>query len=57
MKFKHQGKYISRKALEEKLGKEKVAERIRAAKEKWADDPYTLMKWLDGMTILDDLQE
>lgn len=57
MKFYQNGKRISRKKLEEKLGKETVAQRVQSAKNEWVNDPGTLMLWLDGMKITHDMQE
>jgi hypothetical protein len=47
---------VSRKTLDEKFGKEKVAQRIVEAKETWQDDPYEQVSWMDGMTIGNELQ-
>ena len=51
MKFYLNDKKISKKAIEEKFGKEKVAQRIKDAKETWSEDPYTQVSWMDGMRI------
>ena len=47
---------VSRKTLDEKFGKEKVAQRIVEAKETWQEDPYEQVSWMDGMTIGNELQ-
>jgi len=51
MKFYLNNKKVSRKALEEKFGKEKIAQRIKEAKETWSEDPLTEVSWADGMRI------
>jgi len=56
MKFYLNNKKVSRKALEEKHGKAKVAQRIKEAKETWSEDPYIEVSWMDGMRIDNELQ-
>ncbi len=45
------GKKISKKAAEERFGKETVTRRIREAREIFMEDPMILAEWMDGMTI------
>ena len=56
MTFYMYDKKVSRKTLDEKFGKEKVAQRIVEAKETWREDPYEQVSWMDGMTIGNELQ-
>ena len=60
MKFYINGKKISKKALAEKIGKEKLDQRIQEAKKEWAEDPDLLVQWWlggkDTMTIEHELQ-
>ena len=51
MKFYWGGKKVSKKFIIEKIDKEKLAERIKAAEESWYDDPHELVDWMDGMEI------
>lgn len=50
--IKVNGKRISKKAAEEKYGKEKIAQRIQDAKESYFEDPLELNTWMDGMEII-----
>lgn len=49
--IKVNGKRISKKAAEERYGKERIAQRIAEAKQAFIEDPYELSSWMDGMEI------
>ena len=57
MKFYLNNKKVSKKTLEQQIGKEKIAERIKYATVKWAEDPGVQISWMDGMRIEHELQE
>lgn len=50
--IKVNGKRISKKAAEEKYGKERIAQRIKDAKDAYIEDPLELNTWMDGMEII-----
>ena len=57
LQFYLDNKKVSRKLLEEKFGKEKLAQRIVDAKEEWIEDPGEPVVWMDGMSIGGDAYE
>jgi len=46
---------VSKKALENLFGKEKVADRTNEAVEAWREDPLEQISWMDGMAIENEL--
>lgn len=46
------GSKISKKAAAEKIGKERLEERIKEAKEGYFEDPLQIESWMDGMEIV-----
>lgn len=44
-------KKVTKKAAEYALGEERLAARIKDAKESWMEDPYREISWMDGMRI------
>lgn len=46
------GSKISKKAATEKIGKERLEERIKEAKEGYYEDPFETASWMDGMEIV-----
>lgn len=51
MKFYRDNKKITKKEAEAWLGKEKLASRIKDAKETFREDPYIENDWADGFGI------
>jgi len=51
MTIRMNGKKISRKTATEMIGEKKLKERIQEARETHAEDPWTLISWMDGMSI------
>lgn len=46
------GSKISKKAAAEQIGKERLEERIKEAKEGYFEDPFATASWMDGMEIV-----
>lgn len=51
MTIKVNGKKITKAKAIEMFGKERMEARIAEAKEEHAEDPFTQISWMDGMTI------
>ena len=52
MRFELDGKRISRKRAEELVGKERLAEMVKEAKETMKEDPYIENDWWIGVGLL-----
>ena len=49
--IRNKGKKVTKKEAAEKIGKARLEERIKEAKETREIDPLILNEWADGMTI------
>lgn len=52
MKFYIDGKKVTKKAVEEEIGKESLKGKIKEAKEIHAEDPYVECDWFIGCGML-----
>ena len=46
------GSKISKKVAAEQIGKDRLEERIKEAKEGYFEDPFQTASWMDGMEII-----
>ncbi len=51
-RIEYKGKKITKKEAAELIGKERLEERIKDAKEGYYEDPFQTASWMDGMEII-----